>query len=75
MVQMKVLLTLLTPTKTHRPSMSALSAIFVLKENGTQSYSAKLLRKILKVLRCSRAKKRQRNCTKKCAARAKLIFC
>ena len=26
--------------KTHRPSMSAFSAIFVLKENGTQSHSA-----------------------------------
>ena len=30
-------------TKTHRPSMSAFSAIFVLKENGTQSHSAKFL--------------------------------
>ena len=29
--------------KTHRPSMSGFSAIFVLKENGTQSYSAKCL--------------------------------
>ena len=29
--------------KTHRPSMSAFSAIFVLKENGTQSHSAKFL--------------------------------
>ena len=27
--------------KTHRPSISAFSAIFVLKENGTQSHSAK----------------------------------
>ena len=29
--------------KTHRPSMSAFSAIFVLKKNGTQSHSAKFL--------------------------------
>ena len=29
--------------KTHRPSMSAFSVIFVLKENGTQSHSAKFL--------------------------------
>ena len=29
--------------KTHRPSMSAFSAIFVLKENGTQSHLAKFL--------------------------------
>ena len=29
--------------KIHRPSMSAFSAIFVLKENGTQSHSAKFL--------------------------------
>ena len=32
-------------------------------------------RKFLDVLRCSRAKKRQRNVQKKCAARAKLLFC
>ena len=29
--------------KTHRPSTSAFSAIFVLKENVTQSHSAKFL--------------------------------
>ena len=29
--------------KTHRPSKSAFSAIFVLTENGTQSHSAKFL--------------------------------
>ena len=29
----------------------------------------------LEVLRCSRAKQRQRNVQKKCAARAKLLFC
>ena len=30
--------------KIHRPSMSAFSPIFVLKENGTQSHSAKFLK-------------------------------
>ena len=29
----------------------------------------------LEVSRCSRAKQRQRNVQKKCAARAKLLFC
>ena len=29
--------------KAHRPYMSTVSAIFVLKENGTQSHSAKFL--------------------------------
>ena len=32
-------------------------------------------RKFLDVLLCSRAKQRQRNVQKKCAARAKLLFC
>ena len=32
-------------------------------------------KKSLKVPHCSHAKKRQRNVQKKCAARAKLIFC
>ena len=32
-------------------------------------------RKFLEVLRCSRAKQRQINVRKKCAARAKLLFC
>ena len=31
--------------------------------------------KVLEVSRCSRAKQRQRNGRKKCAARAKLLFC
>ena len=31
--------------------------------------------KFLEVSRCSRAKQRQRNVQKKCAARAKLLFC
>ena len=31
--------------------------------------------KFLEVSRCSRAKQRQRNAQKKCAARAKLLFC
>ena len=32
-------------------------------------------KKFLEVSRCSRAKQRQRNVQKKCAARAKLFFC
>ena len=35
----------------------------------------RVTRKFLGVLRCSRAKQRQRNVQKKCAARAKLLFC
>ena len=32
-------------------------------------------KKFLEVSRCSRARQRQRNVQKKCAARAKLLFC
>ena len=32
-------------------------------------------RKLLEVSRCSRAKQRQRNVQRKCAARAKWLFC
>ena len=35
----------------------------------------RLTKKFLEVSRCSRAKQRQRNVQKKCAARAKLLFC
>ena len=35
----------------------------------------RVTRKLLEVSRCSRAKQRQRNVQRKCAARAKLIFC
>ena len=35
----------------------------------------RVTRKFLDVLRCSRSKQRQRNVQKKCAARAKLLFC
>ena len=35
----------------------------------------RVTRKFLEVSRCSRAKQRQRNVQKKCAARAKLFFC
>ena len=34
----------------------------------------RVTKKFLEVLRCSRAKQRQRNVPKKCAARAKLLF-
>ena len=35
----------------------------------------RVTKKFLKVSRCSRAKPRQRNVQKKCAARSKLLFC
>ena len=35
----------------------------------------RVAKKILQVSRCGRAKQRQRNVQKKCAARAKLLFC
>ena len=35
----------------------------------------RVTRKFLEVSRCSRAKQRQRNVQKRCAARAKLLFC
>ena len=35
----------------------------------------RLTKKFLEVSRCSRAEQRQRNAQKKCAARAKLLFC
>ena len=35
----------------------------------------RVARKFLEVSRCSRAKHQQRNVQKKCAARAKLLFC
>ena len=38
------------------------------------SYIKRVTRKFLEVSRCGRAKQRQRNVRKKCAARAKLFF-
>ena len=35
----------------------------------------RVTKKFLEVSRCSRAKQRQRNVQKMCAARAKLVFC
>ena len=35
----------------------------------------RVTRKLLEVSRCSRAKQRQRNVQRKCAPRAKLLFC
>ena len=42
------------------------------KEN---TYDISSIKKFLEVSRCSRARQRQRNVQKKCAARAKLLFC
>ena len=39
------------------------------------SSKKRVTKKFLEVSRCSRAKQRQRNVQKKCAARAKLLFC
>ena len=39
------------------------------------SYIKRVTRRFLEVSRCSRAKQRQRNVQKECAARAKLFFC
>ena len=45
------------------------------KTNTYDIFSIKrVTRKFLEVSRCSRAKQRQRNVPKKCAARAKLFF-
>ena len=45
-------------------------------ENAYDISSIKLVtKKFLEVLRCSRVKQQQRNVQKKCAARAKLLFC
>ena len=45
-------------------------------ENAYDISSIKrVTKKFLKVLRRSRVKQRQRNVQKKCAARAKLLFC
>ena len=38
------------------------------------SYKKRVTKKFLEVSHCSRAKQRQRNVQKKCAARAKLLF-
>ena len=46
------------------------------KKNTSDIPSIKrVTRKFLEVSLCSRAKQRQRNVQKKCAARAKLLFC
>ena len=39
------------------------------------SLKKRVTKTFLAVLRCSRAKRRQGNVQKKCAARAKLLFC
>ena len=46
-------------------------------ENNRYDISSikRVTRKFLEVSRCGRAKQRQRNVQKKCAARAKLFFC
>ena len=48
------------------------------KMSGSEKKSERkkrVTKKFLEVSRCSRAKQQQRNVQKKCAARAKLLFC
>ena len=45
------------------------------KDTYDISSSKRVSRKFLEVSRCGRTKQRQRNVQKKCAARAKLLFC
>ena len=44
------------------------------KKVNENTYDIFSIKKFLKVSRCGRAKQRQRNVQKKCAARAKLLF-
>ena len=50
---------------------------FLLEEKkvNENAYDVFSIKRFLEGLRCSRAKQRQRNVQKKCAARAKLFFC
>ena len=45
------------------------------KMSTTTTSIKRVTKKFLEVSHCSRAKQRQRNVQKKCAARAKLLFC
>ena len=45
------------------------------KKVNENTYDISSRKKFLEVSRCSRAKQRQINVQKKCAARAKLLFC
>ena len=45
------------------------------KKVNENTYDISSIKKFLDVSRCGRAKQRQRNVQKKCAARAKLLFC
>ena len=45
------------------------------KKVNENTYDISSIKKFLEVSRCSKEKQRQRNVQKKCAARAKLLFC
>ena len=45
------------------------------KKGNENPYDISSIKTFLEVSRCSRAKQRQRNVQKKCAALAKLFFC
>ena len=45
------------------------------KKVNENTYDISSIKKFLEGSRCGRAKQRQRNVQKKCAARARLLFC
>ena len=45
------------------------------KKVNESNYDISSIKKFLEVWSCGRAKQRQRNVQKKCAARARLLFC
>ena len=45
------------------------------KKVNANTYDISSIKTFLEVSRCNRAKQRQRNVQKKCAARSKVLFC
>ena len=60
----------------HQCKMKMSGSGKIVNEKTYDNSSIKrVTKKFLEVARCSRTKQRQRNVQKKCAARAKLLFC
>ena len=60
----------------HQCKMKMSGSGKIVNEKTYDNSSIKrVTKKFLEVSRCSRTKQRQRNVQKKCAARAKLLFC
>ena len=60
----------------HQCKVKMIGSEKKVNENTYDTTSIKhVTKKFLEVSRCSRAKQRQRNVQKKCAARVKLLFC